>query len=355
MGIRQEKIRGVGGPFLDVGVRAGNLRRLLVDLYLRVDSVLLFTKRTARAARGSIKYDFDPSSRRSLCEIFIQICVALVGVSPAFADPFSMGVPEVDGPLNILETQHPAAMIAREASVGGLTRLVGDEKGSSVHQVKLMLADNYDVSADHSIWKFRVRGSARFVNGQPVLADDVRFSLERCMTLGLTPWLKQTSIEKDVKGADELVRLNVDTADTQLLAQIPELVSRCPIVEEASSKLFGNELGIGTNLVGTGPYRIVENLRNRRIRLLKSGEALNGPGPSEIELRTFSDPGHGLTALRTGTLDLLFTEDPVTLDKAKKDETLSLSKCSIYNVVLRRGLSFSCAGSFDFKSLRYAD
>jgi ABC-type transport system substrate-binding protein len=114
----------------------------------------------------------------------------------------------------------------------GLTRL--DDKAVSASPA---IAISWTPSADQKSWQFVLRGDARFSNGRPITATDVKYSLERVAKLGetslaalrmdqitgLTPFA--TGAAADLTGVrvvdEHTVAIDLDTP----VAILPELLS----------------------------------------------------------------------------------------------------------------------------------
>jgi hypothetical protein len=122
-------------------------------------------------------------------------------------------------------------------------------------------------------------------------------------------------------------------------------------LEEGSSERFGADLGVGSNLVASGYFLIEDFFAGREITLARTRGLDTGAG--KIVLRGFRDGLHALTALRTGTIDLFFTEDEEVLTRARGDQTLLSSECSGYRMIQRKGLQVRCGRQVELNELKY--
>jgi hypothetical protein len=114
------------------------------------------------------------------------------------------------------------------------------------------------------------------------------------------------------------------------------------------------DLGQGANVIGGGPFRISSYRPGKQYGLSRVGrsEQAGDGGASTIVVRGFSEPSRGLTALREGTIVLLFTTDAVVLGRASKDETLVVQDCGGSRAIKRRELLLSCEPSLDLARMR---
>lgn len=184
--------------------------------------------------------------------------------------------------------------------------------------------------------------------------SDVLFSLNRCISNRLLPDVAKVAgdDERDlVPGEQRWVKIEVSSRDAVTAGRFPGQLADCPILEERSSEIFADQLGIGTNVVAAGTFTIASLDPGREIRLSQAG--LRESGSADLVVRGFVEPQHALTALRTGTIDALFTRDEGVLAKASNDETLLIESCLDYKLVLRRGLQVPCQPDLDMSNVRY--
>ncbi|MBX7143195.1 MAG: hypothetical protein K1X79_01970 [Oligoflexia bacterium] len=283
----------------------------------------------------------------------LLIAASVFWAAPAIAlDSVTLGVPEFPERLSILESRSAIAEYVRAATTSALVQ--------AGQPVKFELADGMSVSSDYKEWAFHIAPSAKFYNGRTVLPADVEFSLRRCQQNGLLGEVSSTRSESRKSrslGSEQWVVVSLGSnADPHIF---PDRLAKCPIVERASSSLFGAQLGFGSNYVAVGDYSIVDfrvgheytlqrspldsSLRSKRLR----------SAPLNLVFRGFRDEESALTALRVGTIDAFLSVQEGIISKAEKDETLSIRKCSQYTQVLRRGLSINCPEQFIAADVQY--
>ena len=262
-----------------------------------------------------------------------------------------LGVPRISNTFNILDISDPASNLARNLATAALTRRSLEPNSVKFH---LSLCSSLSVSADGSSVFLKVRDDARFVNANAVSLRDIEYSLTRCQKEGtLVGLLGVGRPEDEVRFFGNWVEIRTAVnASNQLL----QALSECPILEEASSRVFGDELGHGTNLVSAGGYHLLTFNSEKRVvfeRVRFSSEEKQGPGT--VELVAFSDPARALSALRGGELDAMVTSDAQVIEKADADATLRLESCGQETLVARRRLKFSCDSGFSFFDTAYED
>ncbi|MEZ4753492.1 MAG: ABC transporter substrate-binding protein [Bdellovibrionota bacterium] len=267
------------------------------------------------------------------------------------ADKISIGVPEFDKEINLLKSPSIAAQISRSGLVAGLTKL----KNEGHIPYSLDIADNMTVSSDFSSISFRIAGGRNFNNNTPIEPIDVLYSINRCMLDNIIEGVSNSRIEKkdDKLLSGSWVTLNFMKPSPEVSATIPVALASCPIIDSQSSYLFGEKLGSSTMLVSSGDFAISLFKPGRSIELARVATQSVSKGPSSIEIRGFSDSNRALTALRLGTVDVVFVENEDTLLRASQDETVLISSCLGSKIILRKGLRFKCSPTLNFESIEY--
>lgn len=129
-----------------------------------------------------------------------------------------------------------------------------DETGSGYG----LLAEDVEVAADGMSAKFRLRPAARFHNGDPVLAADVKHSYDTLMGPHTSPGYK--TVLEDVAGCDVLDGRTLRYRFKKPNRELPLTVGGLPVF----SRKWGMENGTAKSFdkvvmdipIGSGPYRI---------------------------------------------------------------------------------------------------
>lgn len=287
------------------------------------------------------------------------LLVLLFGTGSAVRadDTLALGFGAFEPGLNIPDAREPLATVLRAAVGEGLLSVRRRSDGAPPKGgFELALADSLHVSADLNRWSFRVRGGALFQSGRPVSAQDVLFSLEMCRRRGELTWLKKyvsRRVQTPYDTLEDWVDLEVESGK-EVAAVLPLDLARCPVWEASSAEIFGAEFGRGANFVASGPYRVVGFRPGKQYSLARVGrpEQVDTAGVARVDLRSFSESARGLTALREGTIAVLFTEDRAVNEKAKADETLVPFLCGGASAIRRRDVIFSCEPTIDMAHLR---
>lgn len=285
--------------------------------------------------------------------IISKFCLAYLLTSISFnlilmdclAQELVLGVPLVEQPLNLISSEHPFAELIRQATTKTLVKR--DQRKASGFQ--LILADSFNTSLDGKGMELRLRPSLTFHNSKLFEVVDVKASLQRCLQSPTAPILA-SQIKFNVVKKQQRIYVSVESTDGQ--SAIIDFLESCPIFEERSLRLFGNDLGNNNLILGNGAYHLVSRAKNREARLERVAHSAGFA--ATITIRGFGDQQHALTALRSGTLDAFYTQDKEVEMKANNDPTLLITACGVYNIILRKGLEIGCYPSSDPSAIKYS-
>jgi len=275
-----------------------------------------------------------------------------------------IGVIGFPADLNVETSIHPAAVLIRSLAAQTLLRTGAQSQATaSGSNIELLLAEGFNVDGEFKHWGFKLRPRVTFHNGRAISGLDVVYSIERCSkNSSNSPALRvsltrngRDDTENDEESRAIEISLLASTITPSLRSSFMEFLSNCPIIPEREAALFEKNWGRGTNLIGGGAYRLTSFRAGSSYTLTKFDEYFDlQPTFGVLKVRGFDDAGHGLTALRLGTIIALVTSDEKINDLAKKDETLLVHRCPISNVIARRSVRLSCTEKLmDFWNLRY--
>jgi hypothetical protein len=256
-------------------------------------------------------------------------------------EPVSIGVSDFSGEGSLLDAKSDLGWLVLAAA----TRPLLSSATPPGLSIRLDQAEAMTLDAERREWTFLVQNSPAFTNQQPVTERDVLYSLQRCQQLGSFPQISfrdnRSFTEAEGMRGTIIARFETAPASKEVNEQFLSQLTQCPILHEDSARALGTLLGSGTALTGSGEYQVQSVQSGKSVELLRVGRA--GRGPEKIQIRSFRDGDHGLTALRLGTIDLMVSADETLLQKAQADETLRVSICGGRNLLFRRGLVVECS------------
>jgi microcin C transport system substrate-binding protein len=178
-----------------------------------------------------------------------------------------------------------------------------------------LLAEDVDVPADLLSATFRIRPEARFHNGDPVKASDVKYSYETLISQYATP--SYATLLADVAGADVVDERTVRFRFKKKDRQLPLVVGGIPIfspkwgMENGKTKQFDQivmDVPIATGAYKIGPVRFGKDVTFVRDpeywgRNLAVRRGMNNF--DRITIKIYRDNTAQLEALKAGEFDLM--------------------------------------------------
>ena len=227
---------------------------------------------------------------------------------------------------------------------------------------ELDLASALNASADQREWRFNVPQDAVFVTTQRITQIDLDYSLNRCREQGGLDGVESLNVSLySAPGASRAyneVKFSFKAPMAGGNAQTLKLIkgiADCPILERSSSLAFGSWLGVGTNLISAGDFRVVGFSASGETTLQRVFPGALKQSVNSVTVKDYASPEQALTALRLGNLDLFFGRefDPYAL-KAE-DPTLEAGRCGERVYLARHDLNYRCEWGYDLNRVGYVD
>jgi len=186
-----------------------------------------------------------------------------------------------------------------------------DETGSGYG----LLAEDVEVAPDGLSATFRIRPQARFHNGDPVLAADVKHSFETLIGPFTSPGYK--SLLEDVAGCDVVDARTVRFRFRKPNRELPLTVGGLPVfsrqwgVENGKAKPFDQV--VTDPPIGSGPYRIgpvrfgkdITYVRNKDYWARDLNVKRGADNFDRITVKIYADSTARLEALKAGEFDIM--------------------------------------------------
>jgi peptide/nickel transport system substrate-binding protein len=180
-----------------------------------------------------------------------------------------------------------------------------------------------------TVWEFKIRRGVTFHNGDPLTADDVKFTFDRIITDnaidGKTAMRKGLidPLQKVEKIDDYNVRFHLNSPWPILLAMLPhqQIVSK-KYLESVGTK------GFLAKPVGAGPFRFVEGKLDERIVMERYDKYYGGSpeippvGPPPLKRVIFEvipETATRITALQAGKVHIIQGVPPHMVETLKRD------------------------------------
>jgi len=192
------------------------------------------------------------------------------------------------------------------------------------------LAESWEVSADGYTWIFHLRRGARFHSGREVKADAVVFSLRRALELDKPPiWILKQFVNSpdDIKALDDYtvsITMNQKIGE-MLMGAVLGFQGICSIVDPEEVKAHATAddpwatQWLGEHDAGSGPYKLVEWVRNDRIVLEAFADYWGGvPRIKRVVLKDIPEPANQMLLLLKGDIDVAWNLLPDQIAELKR-------------------------------------
>jgi len=188
------------------------------------------------------------------------------------------------------------------------------------------LAESWDISDDGLTVTFKLRSGVTFHNGDEFTSEDVKYNFERILNEETGAVARSFFVGiTEIEAPDPLtVVMHLESPNAALLNNMAN--SSVSIV----SKNVAEAGSLGTELIGTGPFKLAEWEADNFMRFeafedffLEGIPLLDG-----IEMRVIPDESSILAGLRAGTIDWAEIQDPKVAILVSGEESLNLARAT---------------------------
>ena len=184
-------------------------------------------------------------------------------------------------------------------------------------------AESWEILSNTST-QFNLRTDMKFHNGDPMTAEDVKFSLERAMNTpaisALVGFIDNVEIVDD-----HTIIVNSAEPFAPVLSNLA--YPAVAIVDKAVVEELGDDAF--TNPIGTGPYKFVEWNHGENIKLTANPDYYKGePATKNLLFRVIPEGAQRTIGLETGELDLSYGILPNDMEKITSNSDLALYETS---------------------------
>lgn len=185
-------------------------------------------------------------------------------------------------------------------------RHIYDTLVMSSEDLKLVpgLAESW-TPVDDTTWEFKLRPNVKFHNGEPLTANDVKFSIERIPKV--TGPQSMTIYTKRVDSVEVVDDLTVRVKTKGPAPALPNDFVRLFVVPASTGEGVGNEqFNSGEKAIGTGPYKFVSWTPKGDLVLEKNAEWWGGDTPwDRVTRKEIAEDAARVAALKSGQVGLI--------------------------------------------------
>src|SRR5690625_1592680 len=203
------------------------------------------------------------------------------------------------------------------------------------YKVRPMIAEDYEVSEDQTLYTITIRPDVKFHNGTTVTVDDVVASIERWRNVSGVGEIADEFIES-IKIVDEsTIEIKLHEVYNSLLDDFAAPKSALMIIPAEIAKEAGEEPLQPSQLIGTGPFKFEKWDRGNEIVLTKFDDysaryetdwgGLTGKKVAhydEIQFQIVKDPQVAINGVKTGLYDYAESIAADLVEVIKNDPTI---------------------------------
>lgn len=201
------------------------------------------------------------------------------------------------------------------------------------------LAESWELVDDRT-WEFKLRRGVRWHNGQEFTAADVAYTVERVPNVLNSPgsYAVYTKPIARVEIVDpHTVRFHTHEVDPLMAADMSQvLIIWHGLGPNPSTGDFNN----GTNMVGTGPYRLRSYQHGNRAEFTGNAEYWGAPATwSNVIYRFIPNDGARVAALRAGDVRMIDAVPTADIPRIRAEPGVVMSEAtSLRSVYLRQDM-----------------
>lgn len=186
-------------------------------------------------------------------------------------------------------------------------------------KLKPKLAQSYEITPDQLTYIFHINPKARWQDGQPVTAADVKYTFDRVMDPKVDA-APLRSYFANIKSCEIVDPLTVRFIATERYFKTLEMLGTLSIIPRhvlEKGETDFNKHPFGRHPVGTGPYKLVKWETGAQIVLERDPNYWDGPGhyPNRLVYEVISEPYVTAQLLKKGELDMVNGISPIQWER----------------------------------------
>ena len=243
----------------------------------------------------------------------VSAAFIVAGASAGLAQAPAAGTPKRGGSLQVVVTPEPP-MLMQGLNQNGPTNMISGNIYESLlrYDEKLnphpSLAKSWEISADQTVYTFKLQEGVTWHDGKPFTADDVVFTLDVFLRDVHPRW--RPIVNAQVKAIEKVDDLTVKITLKQPFG--PFILSQ----EVASAPMIPKHIYAGTDYranpanatpIGTGPMKFKEWRKGSYVQLVRNEQYWDKGKPylDEIFFQFIPDAAARATAFESGRIDVL--------------------------------------------------
>jgi peptide/nickel transport system substrate-binding protein len=227
-----------------------------------------------------------------------------VTIAPSWFDP-STAPPQIT-PFGILYAIHDALV-----------------RPYPPHKMGASLAESWKESADGKTYEFKLRNGLKFHNGDPVTAEDVKFSFERYKGAGAKTM--QERVQQVEVVSTLMVRFHLKEPWPDFMTFYGTTATGAGIVVPKKYITQVGDEGFKKHPIGAGPYRFVSHKPGVEVVLeANPGYWRRVPNVKTLVMRSVPESTTRAVMLRSGEIDIAVALDGIDAEGVKRDARMQI-------------------------------
>jgi peptide/nickel transport system substrate-binding protein len=201
--------------------------------------------------------------------------------------------------------------------------------------LKPLLAESWKLVDGGKAWEFKLRKGVKFSTGNPLTAEDVKFSFERLQNVKDQPADMTENLGAIEVVDPQTVKIAMADKTQPLLTILPSVTyavvdSKAVMAQGGTSAKDAEKADkattwLDTHSAGTGPYVLTGWTRNQEVVLERNKNYWRTPGAFEkVVLRHIADGAAQVLAVRRSDIDAALNLSPDQLESLAKDANLKI-------------------------------
>lgn len=192
-------------------------------------------------------------------------------------------------------------------------------------EIQPELVEEYEMT-DETTLNITLKDDVTFHNGDPLTAEDVKFSIER---VALDEGHVEYSFFKPISGVEVIDDHTLDVTTDEPLPVLLDLLSKP--ASDIMPKDYIDEHGIdhfNENPIGSGPYQYVEWIKDDRVIMEPYADYFDGEETEweEVVVRSIPEASTRVGELLTGGVQIIDEVPPNEWDRIEGEDGVSLAK-----------------------------
>ncbi len=250
--------------------------------------------------------------------LLVAVLALALGTIPASAQTrggvLKFATPSVKPGLDPARTRTGDGYMLTAMIFSNLTRISHELKPEP------QLAHKWEASADGSEWTFHLRKDAKFTNGRPVVASDVKFSIDRILDPETASKGRKAlgPIEEIVVKDDHTVVFQLKGPYADLALQLGNTFARIIAKENLDD--------IANKPIGSGPFILKEYVPGNKAILVRNPDYFEEGLPylDEVHQIYIKEYAAQVSALSTGEIDIMYFAPSEIIGQLKEDPNVEV-------------------------------